>query len=339
VISAADRASGLTRQLLAFSRHQIVTPSVLDLNEVIKSSERMLRRLVPTNIELVTTLEPTLGRMSADNGQIEQVILNLTINAADALPSGGKITIHTHNAELDDTFSKSVGSFANGNGVHADGRYVSLVVTDNGSGMDGPTLAKIFDPFFTTKDPGKGTGLGLSTVHGIVNQNGGRVWVYSEPGRGTTFKLYFPVVDTEVAVSDQLPDDTDIREAGGATILLVEDDPATREVTRRVLTRGGYLVVEARDGVEGLEVLESGTTQVDLVLTDLMMPRMSGGELFARAAELYPDLPVLVMSGYADVDVRGTGTLDRSRQFLEKPFTASALLRFVGNGIAVGAAT
>ena len=332
VIQATDRASGLTRQLLAFSRHQIVTSSVLDLNEVIKSSERMLRRLVPTNIELVTTLEPTLGRISADTGQIEQVILNLTINAVDALPRGGKITIHTQNAELDETFSRDIGSFANGNGPNGDGPYASLVVTDNGSGMDAPTLAKIFDPFFTTKEPGKGTGLGLSTVHGIVNQNGGRVWVYSELGRGTTFKLYFPLVESEVQASERLPESKAIRGIGGGTILLVEDDAATREVTRRVLTRGGYVVVEATNGVEGLEVLESGT-KVDLVLTDLMMPRMSGPELFERVASHHPGLPVLLMSGYADVDVNGASNLDRSRQFLEKPFTASALLTFVANAL------
>jgi signal transduction histidine kinase/CheY-like chemotaxis protein len=338
VITATDRASGLTRQLLAFSRHQIVTPRVLDLNEVLKNSEKMLRRLVPTNIELVTDFDPTLGRITADNGQIEQVILNLTINAADALPSGGKITIHTQNAELDDTFAKGVGSFANVNGSYADGPHASLVVTDNGSGMDAATLARIFDPFFTTKEPGKGTGLGLSTVHGIVNQNGGRVWVYSEPGRGTTFKLYFPVVESEVAASNQVPDSTHIRAGGGDTILLVEDDPATREVTRRVLARGGYAVVEATNGVEGLEVLATDTTRVDLVLTDLMMPRMSGAELFERVGALYPGLPVLLMSGYAEVDVHGASALDRSQQFLEKPFTASALLTFVGNALAVARA-
>jgi CheY-like chemotaxis protein len=265
------------------------------------------------------------------------VILNLTINAADALPSGGRITIHTQNAELDGTFSRGVGSFANGNGSNEDGPYASLVVTDNGSGMDAPTLAKIFDPFFTTKDPGKGTGLGLSTVHGIVNQNGGRVWVYSEPGRGTTFKLYFPLVDSDVPVSNRLPENAGIRGIGGGTILLVEDDPATREVTRRVLTRGGYVVVEATNGVEGLEVLES-SAKVDVVLTDLMMPRMSGAELFERVAVLQPNLPVLLMSGYADVNVNGAASLDRSRQFLEKPFTASALLTFVANALTTAAA-
>ena len=331
VIRASDRASGLTRQLLAFSRHQIVTPRVLDLNEVVKNAERMLRRLVPTNIELVTTLDPTLGRITADNGQIEQVILNLTINAADALPSGGKITIHTQNADLDDTFSKGVGSFANGNGSRAKGPYASLVVTDNGSGMDRETLSKIFDPFFTTKEPGKGTGLGLSTVHGIVEQNDGRVWVYSELGRGTTFKLYFPVVESEVTTPDALPEKAGAAEVTGVTVLLVEDDLATREVTRRVLTRGGYVVVEATNGVEGLELLESRSTHVDLVLTDVMMPLMGGAELSKRITELYPDLPVLLMSGYADVDVNGEGDFDRSRQFLEKPFTASALLSFVRN--------
>jgi two-component system, cell cycle sensor histidine kinase and response regulator CckA len=335
ILLATDRASGLTRQLLTFSRHQIVTPHVLDLNAVIKRSERMLRRLVPTNIEITTTLSPALGRITADSGQLEQVILNLTINAADALPAGGKITIHTQNAELDDTFSKSVGSFANGNGENAKGPYASLVVTDNGSGMDAATVARIFDPFFTTKDPGKGTGLGLSTVHGIVNQNGGRIWVYSEPGRGTTFKLYFPIVDQDIDMVEKWTENAGIvGEATGATVLLVEDDPATREVTRRVLTKGGFVVLEATNGVEALEVLERPTRQVDIVLTDLMMPRMSGVELSARVAELSLDLPVLLMSGYADVELDGIAQFDRSRQFLEKPFTAAALLSFVRNALA-----
>ncbi|HUQ47371.1 MAG TPA: response regulator [Gemmatimonadaceae bacterium] len=340
ILLATDRASGLTRQLLTFSRHQIVTPRVLDLNAVIQSSERMLRRLVPTNIEIVTTLSPNLGRITADSGQLEQVILNLTINAADALPTGGRITIHTQNAELDDTFSKSIGSFANGVAPDAEGPYASLVVTDNGSGMDAATVAKIFDPFFTTKDPGKGTGLGLSTVHGIVNQNGGRIWVYSEPGRGTTFKLYFPIVRQDIDAVDLSTTPPAVAgEIFGATVLLVEDDPATREVTRRVLTRGGFVVLEATNGVEGLEALERPTRQVDVVLTDLMMPRMSGIELSERVAELYPDMPVLLISGYADVEMNGTGHLHTSRQFLEKPFTAAALLAFVRNAVAgVGAA-
>ena len=339
ILRATDRASGLTRQLLTFSRHQIVTPHVLDLNTVIGSSERMLRRLVPTNIELVTTLSPSLGRITADSGQLEQVILNLTINAADALPAGGKITITTQNAELDDTFSKSAGSFANGTAPGAEGPYASLVVTDNGSGMDAATVAKIFDPFFTTKDPGKGTGLGLSTVHGIVKQNGGRIWVYSEVGRGTTFKLYFPIVEDDIEVLDQSTTFAgSVSETIGATVLLVEDDPATREVTRRVLTKGGFVVLEATNGVEGLEVLERPTRHVDIVLTDPMMPRMSGVELSERVAVLYPDLPVLLMSGYADVELNGAGHLDRSRQFLEKPFTAAALLSFVRGALAgVGA--
>ena len=338
VVNATDRASGLTRQLLAFSRHQIVTPRVLDLNEVIKTSERMLRRLVPTNIELITRLEPRLSRICADSGQMEQVILNLTINAADALPSGGKITIHTQNVELDGTFAKGVGSFSNGNGSDPHGRYATLVVSDNGSGMDAATLSRIFDPFFTTKEAGKGTGLGLSMVHGIVNQNGGKVWVYSEPNRGTTFKLYFPVVEAEMPALVPSRETTITFGGGGATILVVEDDPATREVTRRVLVRGRYTVIEATNGVEALEELKLSSGRIDIVLTDLMMPQMSGVELAERVATLYPDLPVLLMSGYADLDVNGTGTFDRSREFLEKPFTASALLAFVRNAVARGAA-
>lgn len=334
ILRATDRASGLTRQLLTFSRHQVVAPHVLDMNAVIKASEKMLRRVVPTNIELVTTLSPSLGRITADSGQLEQVILNLTINAADALPAGGKITIQTQNAELDDTFAKSGGAFANGSAPDSRGPFASLVVTDNGSGMDAATIAKVFDPFFTTKEPGKGTGLGLSTVHGIVSQNGGRIWVYSEPGRGTTFKLYFPIVDADVEVVEPPRGSSSPAEVpAGATVLLVEDDPATREVTRRVLTKGGFIVLEATDGVEGFEMLQRPTRHVDVVLTDLMMPRMSGVELSERIAREYPDLPVLLMSGYADLEVDGAVHIDSSRQFLEKPFTASALLAFVRNAL------
>jgi signal transduction histidine kinase/CheY-like chemotaxis protein len=334
IIRATERASGLTRQLLAFSRHQIVTPRVVDLNEVIASSEGMLRRLVPSNIEFVTKLDPQLGKVLADTGQIEQVILNLTINAADALPSGGRLSIHTQNTDLDGTFERGVGSFA-GNGKELKGRHASIIVSDNGSGMDASTLARIFDPFFTTKEPGKGTGLGLSTVHGIVKQNDGRVWVYSEPGRGTTFKLYFPIVDADRETRPAPQRENGVFEKASGTVLLVEDDAATREVTRRVLSQAGYTVLEAGDGMEALETLRSSVARIDIVLTDLMMPRMSGAELSDHLASMRPDLPVLLMSGYADVEMTNGSRLDKSRPFLEKPFTAAALRSFVRDAFRV----
>lgn len=331
VLRATDRARGLTDQLLAFSRRQAVTPRVLKLNQVIQSSERMLRRLIPAHIEFMTFLDAGVGYIRADAGQIEQILLNLTINAMDAMPAGGRLTIHSRIAELDDSFRGSGGASIAGNSSLTPGRYASIVVTDTGTGMDRETLSRIFDPFFTTKPVGKGTGLGLATVHGIVTQSRGRLWVYSEPGRGTTFKLYFPSVTSEAGEPIRLaPVKQRVAyKRASETILVVEDDAATRKVTRRLLAKAGYTIFEASNGLEALEVIGSHKGPIHLVLTDLMMPSMTGVELAARLATLKPELPVAFMSGYADRGLFEADALSAPSPFIEKPFTASKLLDFV----------
>jgi signal transduction histidine kinase/ActR/RegA family two-component response regulator len=333
ILSATDRAAALTGQLLAFSRNQVVSPKVLDVNEVISGTENMLRRVVPSNIELVTTLDEDLGLVLADQGQIEQVLLNLTINAADAMPDGGTLTIRTQRARLDETFSLKDAS-----PVKA-GRYASMIVTDTGAGMDRDTMVRIFDPFFTTKEVGKGTGLGLATVHGIVTQSGGHIRVYSELGHGATFKIYLPEVSGEVSESydiSQLRDDSPVRE----TILLAEDDAQTREVTRRILAKRGYTVLEAKDGDDALRLAEVYPDAIQVVVSDMMMPGLRGAELAGRLREIRPNTAFLLMSGYGGLDMMHRGGEEHgSLAFLEKPFTSESLLAAVrkaieGNGSA-----
>jgi len=291
----------------------------------------MLRRVLPANIELVTLLDPDVGCILADEGQIDQVLLNLTINAADAMAQGGRLTIHTCNSRLDATLPPPNGVPSAGYKALAPGTYASIVVTDTGTGMDRETMSKIFDPFFTTKPVGKGTGLGLATVHGIVTQNKGSVWVYSEVGRGTTFKIYFPIVsvkaDTHPAPRKDVPDPESKRPT--ETILIVEDDPSTRKVTQRVLAKAGYMTLEATNGEDALEVIGNYAGRIDLVLTDLMMPGIGGLELASRLAALKPDLPVILMSGYAEHTALDRNVIHSSRPFIEKPFTAAGLLAFV----------
>lgn len=322
VLRAAERAAGLTRQLLAFSRQQIISPQRLALNEVIGTAHRMLTRLIPSNIEIVTELDPHTSAINADPGQIDQVLFNLILNAADAMPKGGVITIRTLMADLDDTFAPVEGE------AHP-GRHVCLVVRDNGVGMDRETKERIFEPFFTTKPLGQGTGLGLPTVHGIVTQSGGRVWVYSEPGLGTTFKLFFPAMG---GVGEPVPSPTPTlgpTAPDRGTILLVEDDPATREVARRLLARQGFNVLQAERGAEALATLDREAERVDLVLTDVMMPGMSGVDLAETIAARWPNLPVLLMSGYSDAEIRDKGKLGRELALVEKPFTSAALLEAI----------
>jgi len=326
ILAATNRAAALTGQLLAFSRHQVVTPKVLNLNEVISGTENMLRRVVPSNIELVTTLDDELGLVCVDQGQLEQVLLNLTINAADAMPEGGTLTIRTQRARLDETFSLKEAPVR-------PGRYASIVVTDTGAGIDRDTMVRIFDPFFTTKEVGKGTGLGLATVHGIVTQSGGHIRVYSEPGHGATFKIYLPEVVGEVSDTHdiaQLSDDVPVRE----TILLAEDDEQTREVTRRILAKRGYTVLEATDGEDALRLAEGYPGRIHLVVSDMMMPGMRGGDLASRLREVRPNTAFLLMSGYSGLDMndRGHNHLG-SLAFLEKPFTSESLLAAVRNAI------
>jgi PAS domain S-box-containing protein len=315
---AAERAAGLTRQLLAFSRKQVLQPRVLDLNvEIIPNLEKMLRWLIGEHIELVTRLDAHVGLINADPGQIEQVIVNLAVNARDAMPDGGRLQIETGNAEL----------AAGGVGRHLSanpGRYVMLAVTDTGSGMSRETLSHMFEPFFTTKEKGRGTGLGLSTVYGIVKQSGGEIWIYSEPGHGTTFKLYFPRVEHPAAVP--VPSAVPAPGAtGDETILLVEDDETLRSLSRRILQARGYTILEATSGVEALAISDTYDEPIDLVATDVVMPGMNGRALVDRLVSRRPSIRVLFMSGYTDDDVLRRGIVDPRLALLQKPFTPEAL--------------
>ena len=316
---AAERAADLTRQLLAFSRKQVLQPKVININEVVTSVVNMLRRLVGDNIELVSMLRDDIGRVNADPGQFEQVLMNLVVNARDALtPQGGKIQIETDDVELDSTH-------ANLREVMKPGRYVILVVSDNGHGINAEVQKHIFEPFFTTKESGKGTGLGLSTVYGIVKQSGGYVWVYSEPGRGTTFKVYLPAVEAAAAEAAPAPG-TSHALCGSETVLLVEDEEMVRRLARSVLEDRGYEVIEAATPKEALAAAAHAGNRIDLLLTDVVMPRMSGRELADRVADLRPGVPVLYMSGYTDESIVHHGVLDAGVALLEKPFTPDALL-------------
>jgi PAS domain S-box-containing protein len=318
---AADRASALTRQLLAFSRLQVLQPHVMNLNDVVEEMGRLLPRLIGEDIELVIRSSEDLGAIRADASQMEQVIMNLAVNARDAMPAGGRLLIETSNAELDDTY----------NAVHPivrEGRYVLLAVSDTGTGMNAETQAHIFEPFFTTKPQGKGTGLGLSTVYGVVKQSGGFIWVYSEVGRGTSFKIYLPRVDQPV---ERIGTAATVSEAprGTETILLAEDEQDVREVAREFLESGGYTVIEARDGAEALKRVEKYEDAIDLLVTDMVMPGMTGQELSTRLLQSRPEIRVLYMSGYSERAAVDSARGDSSMRLLAKPFSRWALLRAV----------
>ncbi len=318
---AGERASGLTNQLLAFSRKQMIRPRNLNLNTIIKDTEKMLKRLIGEDIELVTHLDPDLNEIHVDPTQIDQIIMNLAVNARDAMPKGGKLTIETKNVELDQSYIQKHGE------VKA-GSYVMLSISDTGIGIDKETMQHIFEPFFTTKGKGEGTGLGLSTVYGIVKQNNGYIWVYSEPGEGAVFKIYFPItskkagdVEVEKISSEEL--------IGNETILLAEDDHWVRELTKSTLEAYGYKVLEVERGDEALKICKEFKNPIHLLLTDVVMPGMSGSELAKKILEYHKDIKILYMSGYTDDAMIRYGIRDKEVEFLQKPFSSKVLLEKV----------
>jgi len=318
---AGERAASLTRQLLAFSRKQLLKPVELDLNGLISETEKMLRRLIGEDIDLATTLDPTLGRVKADPGQLEQVVMNLVVNARDAMPAGGLLTIETQNVELDQVYTQK----------HTEiqpGRYVMLAVTDSGCGMDDATRRKIFEPFFTTKEVGKGTGLGLATVHGIVKQSGGSIEVYSEVGRGTTFKIYLPLVNDAIP-SRESHTSLSPMPRGAETVLLAEDEEAVRTAIVITLESSGYTVLIASNGEEALQICQQHHGPIHLLVTDVVMPKMSGRQLAESAVGVRPTIKVLFLSGYTDDAIVRHGVLEAGMAFLQKPFTPMVLARKV----------
>lgn len=319
IAKAAERATALTRRLLAFSRHQVSQPQPLALNTVVSSMSKLLRRMIGDDVELVTILRPDLGRVKTDHSQMEQVLMNLVANARDAMPGGGRITIETGNVELQEEYARThIGV--------APGDYVMLCVSDTGQGMDHETKVRVFEPFFTTKDAGRGTGLGLSTVYGIIKQNGGDVDVLSELGKGTTIRIYLPRY-RETAAEKELVEPVRRPLEGTETVLLVEDEASVRRLLRELLRKQGYTVLEAHDGREALRIGAEHHGAINLLLTDIVMPQMSGGELVQRLRSLRPEVKVLYISGYADNVSLNKETLDPGKDFLQKPFTPDTLLR------------
>jgi signal transduction histidine kinase/ActR/RegA family two-component response regulator len=316
---AAERTAAVTAQLLAFGRRQILRPRVVDLNGVIHDFSPVLQRTVGEETSLILRTHPGNSYVKADRGQIEQVLLNLTLNARDAMPNGGELTFETQPVILDQAYS----SFKADVTVRP-GPYVLLTVSDTGQGMDRATLDRIFEPFFTTKDVGRGTGLGLSTVYGIVKQSEGYVWAYSEPGQGSAFKIYLPAV--EAAVPEATGEaSVPVGARAGEVVLVVEDEEPVRTMIGRLLESEGYKVLQAEDGRNALDLLEQGTESADLVITDVAMPRMNGRELASKLKAAQPNLPVLFISGYTDDEMVRRGLIEPSTPFLSKPFTPEVL--------------
>jgi len=320
---ASEKVGDLTRQLLTFSRSQVLEVKVLDLNAILRNLEKMLRRVIGEDIELVIFLADDLRRIKTDPGQIEQVIMNLAVNARDAMPSGGKLIIETTNVELDELYAHT----------HIElipGRYVMLSVSDTGVGMTPEVKERVFEPFFTTKEKEKGTGLGLSTVYGIVKQSGGDIWVYSEPGYGTTFKIYLPRVD-EPQNEEEIMEER-LEEAlprGNETILVVEDNEEVRKVTGRILRMQGYRVLEASDGSDSFSISKQHDGPIHLMITDMVMSEMNGPELAKRLTSFYPEMKVLYMSGYVKNFISHQGILEKGMNYIQKPFTVDKLTRKV----------
>ncbi len=313
---AGERASGLTRQLLAFSRKQVLEPQVLDPNQTLKNMVKMLRVLIGEDVELVTSFSDEIGRVQADPGQLEQVLMNLAVNARDAMPNGGKLIIETQPCFLD-------ASYAATHSEVTPGPFVLTAVTDNGCGMSKDTLAQIFEPFFTTKEPGKGTGLGLATVYGIVKQSKGHIAVYSEPGVGTTFKIYLPSLDKSAPLAPARQ--VGIAPRGTGTILLVEDEAPLRALAAESLKRLGYTVLQAGNGLEALAVADRHPERLDIVVTDIVMPRMGGVELVEKLKQKRDGFAVIFMSGYTEVAALENAKIGSNSLLLNKPFSTEVL--------------
>jgi len=322
VREATARATDLTRQILAFSRKQVLEMKVIDLNSVVADFKKMVKRLIGEDIELQVFPGPALDQVKADKGQIEQVLMNLAVNARDAMPAGGTLTIKTANVYLNEAYMKQSAD------ARPVGQYVMLAVSDTGCGMDAETRQKIFEPFFTTKGRGKGTGLGLSTVFGIIKQHGGNIWVNSEPGKGTTFKIYLPQAEGAEQILEMMPAEPAAM-CGMETVLVVEDDEPVRRLVCKTLTFCGYDVLEARDPNDALRLASDHRENLRLLLTDVIMPGMNGKELYKKTVAIHPDIEVLFMSGYTDDVIAQHGILDEGINFLQKPFTVQNLTQKV----------
>jgi PAS domain S-box-containing protein len=316
VAKAAERAGALTNQLLAFSRRQIIQPRVFDLNALVRQTEGMLRRLIGEDVELTFLLGEHGGRIKVDPGQLEQILVNLAANARDAMPRGGKLTIETHLARLDENYAMTH------LGVKP-GEYLMLAISDTGDGMDAETKRRIFEPFFTTKEQGKGTGLGLATVYGIVKQSGGDIWVYSEQGQGTTFKVYFPRVAE--AASEAGESEAPAAQRGGETILVVEDETAVRQLIAAMMRQQGYTVIVAESPADATRIAAERSGSIEMLLTDVVMPQMSGKQLADELVRGRPEMKVLYLSGYTQNAIAHHGVLDADVEFLGKPFSQGAL--------------
>jgi signal transduction histidine kinase/CheY-like chemotaxis protein len=315
ICKAGERAAGLTQQLLAFSRKQVLQPRVVNFADTLREMDSLVRRVIGEDIEVATKIHDDVARVKIDPSQVQQVILNLVVNARDAMPKGGKLTLELSNANLDASYAR----------IHhiAPGNYVMLAVSDNGCGMTPEVRQHAFEPFFTTKEVGSGTGLGLATVYGIIRQSGGHIWLYSEPGVGTTFKMFFPCVDAEEETAPEVAHEVGPR--GTETILVVEDDPAVRLLVEDILNSSGYRVLVAEDGPGALQIAQSHSGEIDLLLTDVVLPKMGGREVAASLTRVRPGIKVLFMSGYTGLSATQHGTLDSDVNFLPKPFSPDAL--------------